>query len=80
MLGSASYALAEDTMTELYTGLEFDTCCWSARVVGQRYLAAGSTDHESSFVFQLELKGLTGIGRGVDRSRVRPVPGYRNPF
>ena len=49
-------------------------------MVGQRYLAAGSTDHESSFVFQLELKGLTGIGRGVDRSRIRPVPGYRNPF
>ena len=80
VLGSASYALEEDTTTELYTGLEFDTCCWSARVVGQRYLAAGSTDHESSFVFQLELKGLTGIGRGVDRSRIRPVPGYRNPF
>ena len=80
VLGSASYALEEDTTTELYTGLEFDTCCWSARVVGQRYLAAGSTDHESSFVFQLELKGLTGIGGGVDRSRIRPVPGYRNPF
>lgn len=80
VLGSASYALAEDTTTELYTGLEFDTCCWSARVVGQRYLAAGGTDHESSIVMQLELKGLTGIGRGVDRSRIRPVPGYRNPF
>lgn len=80
VLGSASYALDEDTTTELYTGLEFDTCCWSARVIGQRYLAAGRTDHESSVVLQLELKGLTGIGRGVDRSRIRPVPGYRNPF
>ena len=80
VLGSASYALAEDTTTELYAGLEFDTCCWSARVVGQRYLAAGSTDHESSVVLQLELKGLTRLGSGADRSRVRPVPGYRNPF
>ena len=80
VLGSASYALEEDTTTELYTGFEFDTCCWSVRVVGQRYLAAGGTDHESSVVLQLELKGLTGIGRGADRSRIRPVPGYRNPF
>ena len=80
VLGSASYALAEDRATELYTGLEFDTCCWSARVVGQRYLAAGSTDHESSIVIQLDLKGLTGFGGGVERSRIRPVPGYRNPF
>ena len=80
VLGSASYALAEDTTTELYTGFEFDTCCWSARLVGQRYLPAGGTDHESSVVLQLELKGLTGIGGGVDRSRIRPVPGYRNPF
>ena len=80
VLGSASYALEKDTTTELYTGLEFDTCCWSARVVGQRYLPSGGTDHESSVVLQLELKGLTGFGSGADRSRIRPVPGYRNPF
>ena len=80
VLGSASYALEEDTTTELYTGLEFDTCCWSARIIGQRYLPAGSADHERSVVVQLELKGLAGFGGGLDRSRIRPVPGYRNPF
>ena len=31
-------------------------------------------------MLQLELKGLTGVGRGTDRTRVRPIPGYRNPF
>ena len=80
VLGSASYALAEDTMTEVYTGIEFDSCCWRARVVGQRYLPGGSTDHENSVMLQLELKGLAGVGRGTDRTRVRPIPGYRNPF
>ena len=80
VLGSASYALEEDTTTELYTGLEFDTCCWSTRVVGQRYLTSGSNKHESSVVLQLEFKGLAGIGRGDDRSQSRPIPGYRNPF
>ena len=80
VLGSASYALAEDTMTEVYTGIEFDSCCWRARVIGQRYLAGGSTDHENSVMLQLELKGLSGLGGSTDRTRVRPIPGYRNPF
>ena len=83
VLGSASYALKEDTMTEIYGGLEYDSCCWRARVVAQRYLPDGRTEHERAIMLQLELKGLTGLGaggEGDDRSRVRPIPGYRNPF
>ena len=83
VLGSASYALKEDTMTEIYGGLEYDSCCWRARVVAQRYLADGRTEHERAIMLQLELKGLTGLGaggEGDDRSRIRPIPGYRNPF
>ena len=82
ILGSASYALKEDTMTEIYGGLEYDSCCWAARVVAQRYLSGDSTRHQSSIMLQLELKGLTGVAAGsdADRSRARPIPGYRNPF
>ena len=82
ILGSASYALKEDTMTELYGGLEYDSCCWRARVIAQRYLSRAGATHQSSIMVQLELKGLTGVAAGsdVDRSRVRPIPGYRNPF
>ena len=83
VLGSASYALKEDTMTEIYGGLEYDSCCWRARVVAQRYLPDGRTEHERAIMLQLELKGLTGFGaggEGDDRSRTRPIPGYRNPF
>ena len=83
VLGSASYALKEDTMTEIYAGLEYDSCCWRARVVAQRYLPDGRTEHERAIMLQLELKGLTGFGAGGagdDRSRTHPVPGYRNPF
>ena len=82
VLGSASYALGEDTMTELYAGLEYDSCCLRVRVVAQRYLPGDSEEHESSVMLEIELKGLTGagVGRGPDRSRVRPIPGHRNPF
>ena len=82
ILGSASYALEEDTMTEVYGGLEYESCCWAARVVAQRYLPGVSTRPRSSVMLQLELKGLTGIAAGAeaDRSQVRPIPGHRNPF
>ncbi len=82
LLGSASYALEEDTMTEVYAGLDYDSCCWRVRLVWQRYLPGGSTEHERSVMLELKLKGLTGAGFGgeSDRSRIRPIPGYRNPF
>lgn len=82
VLGSANYALEEDTMTEVYSGIEYDSCCWRARAIAQRYLPGNGTKLKSSVILQVELKGLTraGAGRGADRSRIRPIPGYRNPF
>ena len=80
VLGSASYALAEDTMTEIYGGIEYDSCCWRVRAVAQRYLPGGSTEHENSILLQWEFKGFTGSDIGADRSRDRPIPGYRNRF
>ena len=82
ILGSANYSIGEDKMTEVYGGLEYDSCCWAARVVMQRFLSRASPRPLRSFVLQLELKGLTGVAAGsdVDRSRIRPIPGYRNLF
>ena len=88
VLGSASYALEADTLTEVYTGLAYDSCCWSMRVLGQRHLTPrygasgqpGPADHENSILFQFELKGLSGADRGYRQWWPRPIPGYRNRY
>ena len=82
VLGSASYALEDDTLTEFHTGLEYESCCWRMRLLGQRYrtVEKGAPAHENSVFLQWELKGLTGFGSGLDQSLARPIPGYRNHF
>ena len=67
-------------MTEIYAGLEYDSCCWRMRVSGQRYLPGDSTEHDRAIMLQLELKGFTGFDFGADRPRDLPIPGFRNRF
>ncbi|MCY4450326.1 MAG: LPS-assembly protein LptD [Immundisolibacterales bacterium] len=88
ILGSANYALEEDVLTEVFTGIEYESCCWSLRVLGQRYLTSmqgarrpdGPSDYENSVVLQFELKGLSGSERRSGQWWTRPIPGYRNRF
>ena len=80
VLGIASYSLDEDTLTELYAGIEYESCCWRMRVSGQRYLPGDSTEHDRAIMLQLELKGFTGFDFGADRPRDRPIPGFRNRY
>ena len=61
-------------MTELYAGLEYDTCCWRMRVSGQRYLPGDATEHDRAVLLQLELKGFTGFDFGAERPRDLPIP------
>ena len=88
ILGSASYALEEDTMTEVFAGLSYDSCCWSARVLGRRQLTpereeigrVRSPGHENSIFLQFELKGLSGSGSDYRQWWSRPIAGYRNRY
>ena len=82
VLGSTSYAIVEDRLAEISAGFEYESCCWRLRALGQRYLTPGNgaSEHESRFLLQFELKGLTGSGRSSDHWWTQPIPGYRNRF
>lgn len=56
-----NYSLKDNRILELLTGLEYNACCWTARVVAQRFATA--TNELSTGIFvQLELSGLFRIG------------------
>lgn len=86
-LGRWSYALNDDrTRTlEAFGGLEYDSCCWGFRTVVRRYRAGGlagdgEENYSNAIYFQIELKGLTGVGGNAEALALRGIPGYENEF
>jgi len=61
-MGRYDYSLQEKRNTQSIMGLEYKgDCCWTARVVMQRY-AVSREDVNSAVFFQLELAGLGSLG------------------
>ena len=77
-LGRYDYSIKESRSTQSILGLEYKgDCCWSARVVLQRYAVARDEANTAVF-FQLELAGLGAIGSdpmGMIRDR---ITGYQS--
>ncbi|MGI9335644.1 MAG: LPS-assembly protein LptD, partial [Gammaproteobacteria bacterium] len=79
-VGRYNYALSDNTTLEAFAGIEYESCCWSLRLVGRRYLSDRGRDHSTGIFAQLELKGLTGIGRSTTDFLERNIAGYENEF
>ncbi len=77
-VGRWAYSLEQDKTVEAFGGIEYEGCCWAFRTVIRRYLSGTQTSN--AFFFQLELKGLTGFGRGTVDFLERSIPGYENDF
>jgi len=62
------------TTLETLSGLEYQSCCWALRLVQRRYrVNAVDEEFSSSIWFQLELKGLTSVGRQVEKLLARDI-------
>jgi len=76
-LGRYDYSLQESRNTQSILGLEYKgDCCWSARVVLQRYAVAREEANTAVFV-QLELAGLGGIGSDPMSVISERITGYQ---
>jgi LPS-assembly protein len=77
-VGRWAYSLQQDKTVEAFGGIEYESCCWAFRTVIRRYLSGTQTTN--AFFFQLEFKGLTGVGRSTVDFLERSIPGYENDF
>lgn len=90
-IGRWQYSLLYDRTQEAFFGLEKENCCWRFRVIGRRYVNnirasdisptgedTPGTSQDGIF-FQIELKGLTGIGNSGDIGDffTQSIYGYR---
>lgn len=87
VVGRWAYALQEQKSLDMFGGLEYDSCCWSLRLVGRRFLSGFDTgtgsinDKFQTGVFvQVELKGLAGMGRKTVDFLSQSIPGYTSEF
>lgn len=70
------YSLEDSRVTQMLGGVEYSgDCCWTARVVGQRY-AVSSEQSNTAVFFQLELNGLGRLGTDPLDTLRRNIPGY----
>jgi len=77
VLGRFDYSLEERRNTQSIVGLEYKgDCCWTARVVAQRY-AVSARDVNTALFFQLELSGLGSLGTDPIRLLRERVAGYQ---
>jgi LPS-assembly protein len=66
VVGRWLHSLKEGVNLETLKGIEYESCCWTARIVQRTYrVNALSVNENKSIWFQLELKGLTSIGKPI---------------
>ncbi len=91
-MGRWQYSLLYNTTQDSFFGLEKENCCWRFRVVGRHYInnlnsntntvfnnanLAPTGTAQNGIFFQIELKGLTGIGEDLDKFFEQAIYGYR---
>ena len=77
-VGRLNYSLMDRKLTDAIIGAEYDSCCWTGRVVLER-LQMGATTSNTRILLQLELKGLSRLSFGNNplASLQQNVPGYQ---
>jgi LPS-assembly protein len=70
------YSLEDEKALDQFAGLEYRSCCWRLRVVGQRYVRNREGDMDTRIMLQLELNGLSSVGTGADTFLERTIQGY----
>ncbi|MEC9248447.1 MAG: LPS assembly protein LptD [Pseudomonadota bacterium] len=81
LIGRWNYSLEEKTSMETFGGIEFESCCWGAKIVARRFLKDSDGIHDNSIFMQIHFRGLGGFGRGGSESFISSgISGYNDPF
>ncbi|MCP5202404.1 MAG: LPS assembly protein LptD [Gammaproteobacteria bacterium] len=80
VVGRWIFSLADKRSLETVGGLEFESCCWGARVVGRRFLLNANGEYDTGVFFQVHFRGLGGVGQKSGSMLRRGIGGYSDPF
>jgi LPS-assembly protein len=75
MVGRWYYSLRDSTTLEVLGGLGYESCCWTAQLVGRSYVK-NINSRENAIFLQVELRGLGRLVNTVDKALERGILGY----
>lgn len=77
MVGRWYRSLREDNTLEALAGVEYDGCCWAARLVVRSFVNDTTNDDRNlAILFQIELKGLGNFGQKTATLLEESILGY----
>jgi LPS-assembly protein len=66
----------ENATLERVIGLEYESCCWGLQLVSRKFISRRSGESDSSFILQIELRGLSKIGSRASNVLKNGILGY----
>ena len=76
-MGRWVYSLQDPRQTiERVAGIEYKSCCYHIQLVQRRYVSNRIGGLDTSIALQLELTGLSSVGKREDTFLERSIRGY----
>ena len=75
-VGRWQYSLEDRRTLETFVGFEYESCCFAIRVVNRRFTINNRGETDRQLYLQLELKGMTSVGRKVEDFLEDGIFGY----
>ncbi|MEP6548698.1 MAG: LPS assembly protein LptD [Gammaproteobacteria bacterium] len=77
-VGRWVYSLQDHQTIEQVAGFEYKSCCWKVQVVQRRYVRSinRTAGLDTSIALQLELTGLSSVGKSANSFLEREIRGY----
>jgi LPS-assembly protein len=75
-VGRWVYSLQDRKTIEQVAGFEYKSCCYRIQVVQRRYISNRNGGLDTSFALQLELTGLSSVGKRADSFLEQSIRGY----
>jgi len=78
LVGRWNYSLEDDTTLERFAGVEYETCCWVARIVSRNFVNSRDGARDTALFTQIHFKGLASVGGRADLLLQDGILGYRS--
>ncbi|HTD28579.1 MAG TPA: LPS-assembly protein LptD, partial [Xanthomonadaceae bacterium] len=76
LLGRWDYSVLDHSTVEALAGVEWQDCCMAVRVFARNYVRDTLGEKDTAVFVELELKGLSSLGRDTNPVLDRDILGY----
>lgn len=75
-VGLIEYSMRDNRTIERLLGIQYESCCWAGRLASRRQISNRDGSSDTTVLFQIEFKGLAGVGSDVRKRFEGDILGY----